>query len=71
MEDKLQQLEERLNRLESLIGTKLSQEQARKYIGVSRPTMQRYVQKGILHPRRDGNRLYYNITELDKFCCNP
>jgi DNA-binding transcriptional MerR regulator len=68
MEDKLQQLEERLQRLENLIGTKLSQEQARKYIGVSRPTMQRYVQKGILHPRRDGHRLYYNITELNNFC---
>lgn len=68
MEDKLQQLEERLQRLENLIGTKLSQEQARKYIGVSRPTMQRYVQKGILHPRRDGNRLYYNINELNNFC---
>ena len=68
MEDKLQQLEERLQRLENLIGTKLSQEQARKYIGVSRPTMQRYVQNGILHPRRDGHRLYYNITELNNFC---
>lgn len=68
MEDKLQQLEERLKRLENLIGTKLSQEQARKYIGVSRPTMQRYVQKGILHPRRDGHRLYYNINELNNFC---
>lgn len=68
MEDKLEQLEKRLERLESLIGTKLSQEQARKYIGVSRPTMQRYVQKGILHPRKDGHRLYYNITELNNFC---
>ena len=68
MEERLEQLEERLQRLENLIGTKLSQEQARKYIGVSRPTMQRYVQKGILHPRRDGNRLYYNITELNNFC---
>ena len=68
MEDKLEQLEKRLERLESIVGTKLSQEKARKYIGVSRPTMQKYVQKGILHPRKDGNRLYYNITELNNFC---
>ena len=68
MEERLEQLERRLERLESIVGTKLSQEQARKYIGVSRPTMQRYVQKGILHPRRDGNRLYYNINELNNFC---
>ena len=68
MEERLEQLERRLERLESIVGTKLSQEKARKYIGVSRPTMQKYVQKGILHPRRDGNRLYYNITELNNFC---
>ena len=68
MEKRLEQLERRLERLESIVGTKLSQEKARKYIGVSRPTMQKYVQKGILHPRRDGNRLYYNITELNNFC---
>lgn len=69
MEDKLEQLEKRLERLEALIGTKLSQEQARKYIGIaSRATMQRYVRLGLLHPYRVGNRLYYNITELNKFC---
>lgn len=68
MEDRLEQLEKRLARLEGLNGTKLSQEQARKYIGVSRQTMQRYRELGLLHPRQDGRRLYYNITELNKFC---
>ena len=70
MEDRIEQLERRIARLESLVGTKLSQEQARKYLGVSRPTMQRYRTLGLLHPRKNGSRLYYNIAELNEFCCN-
>lgn len=67
MEEKLKQLEERLALLEKLVGTKLSQEQARKYIGVSRNTIMRYREMGLLKPRREGVRLYYNITDLKKF----
>ena len=67
MEEKLKHLEERVALLERLVGTKLSQEQARKYIGVSRNTMIRYREMGLLRPRREGVRLYYNITDLNKF----
>lgn len=68
MEERLERLEKRLERLEALIGTKLSQEKARKYIGVARNTIIKYREMGLLHPRKEGNRLYYNITELNNFC---
>lgn len=68
MEERLEKLEKRLARLEALIGTKLTQEQARKYIGVSRHTMIKYRRLGVIPAREDGSRVYYNITDLEKFC---
>ena len=66
MEEKLEQLEKRLSRLEKLVGTKLSQEKAREYLGVSRHTIIRYRELGVLKPHRDGHRVYYNITDLNR-----
>lgn len=66
MEERLERLEKRLERLEKVVGQKFTQEQARKYLGVCRSTMMRYRKMGILTPRRDGNRLYYSITDLEK-----
>ena len=67
--EEVQKLNQRLAVLERLLGTKLNQEQARKVLGVSRHTIIRYRESGLLKPRKDGNRLYYNITDLNKLLC--
>lgn len=64
--EEVQKLNQRLDTLEKLLGTKLSQEQARKVLGVSRNTIMKYRDTGLLKARREGNRLYYNITDLNK-----
>lgn len=67
MEEKLEQIERRLSCLERIVGTKLSQEKAREYLGCSRNTIIKYRELGLLKPHREGSRLYYNIADLNRF----
>lgn len=43
---------------------------AAKMLGVSLPTLDKYGQFGILHPRRCGGRVYYAQSELEKYLYN-
>ena len=42
----------------------LSTAEAKQVLGVSASTLYRYVQRGILHPRRIGNALLYPKSEI-------
>lgn len=43
---------------------------AAKMLGVSLPTIDKYGQFGILHPKHVGGRVYYAQSELDKYMFN-
>ena len=64
--EEIQALNKRLTTLERLLGEKLTQEQARKVLGISRGTIISYRKKGILKPSHEGKRIYYNIYDLNK-----
>ena len=62
--NRLNAINQRLERLERLVGTKVSQEKARKFLGISRAKMIEYRKKGLLPYRQEGTRIYYNICDL-------
>lgn len=64
--EEIKALNKRLSVLEQLLGEQLTQEQARKILGVSRNTIISYRKKGILKPRYEGKRIYYNINDLNR-----
>lgn len=61
-------LKARIERIERLVGkTRFTQEQARKALGLSRHTIIKYRQQGLLKGSKEGGRIYYCMKDIDKF----
>ncbi len=77
MNNTYEKLEEISTKLDHLITIKsqhksyLSLDEASQYLGISKNTLYAYSQKGIIpHYKPRGRKLYFKVSDLDKFITN-